>query len=214
MSHTKGEPDRYYFYTTSLHWTLTMFTPASMEVVPENAFERVYCILTILSAIIVFSSFVSSITTAVSTFRRKRDEQVKQNADLVGFLQENRISLKLGTMIQTFMQKHVTRPSQVHRIHESDVPQLKQLPLFLREELAYEVYKPVICCHPLLRSALSIDNTFISSICQTAMSPKSVMPMIDVFGLGDECKAMYFVVAGELAYFRGLSSTPKAPGEC
>eukprot|EP00419_Tripos_fusus_P081735 CAMPEP_0172937318 /NCGR_PEP_ID=MMETSP1075-20121228/222464_1 /TAXON_ID=2916 /ORGANISM="Ceratium fusus, Strain PA161109" /LENGTH=179 /DNA_ID=CAMNT_0013798693 /DNA_START=495 /DNA_END=1031 /DNA_ORIENTATION=+ len=120
MSHTKGEPDRYYFYTTSLHWTLTMFTPASMEVVPENSFERIYCILTILSAIIFFSTLVSSITTAVATFRRKRAEQMKLNADLVGFLRENHISLKLGTMIQTCMQKHVTRPSQVHRIHESD----------------------------------------------------------------------------------------------
>jgi len=187
-----------------------MFTPASMEVVPQNSYERVFTIVTILSAIILFSSFLSSISTAVATFRRKHEERVKQNAALIRYMQENHVSLELGSRIQTFIRKHAMQPGQVHRIHTSDVPQLKQLPPFLKEQLACEVYRPVVCGHPFFNSMRNIDSGCVSAICGTAMSQQSVMPEHTVFRFGDNCKSMYFVVGGEMAYFEGgMSSSAK-----
>lgn len=197
-----------YFYATSLHWTLTIFTPAGVEVMPENAYERVFAIATILSAVIFFSSLLSNIPTAVAVLRRKRKQQRKQNANLVQFLQDNQISLGLGSRVQTFINGLGWETGAVLRIHESEVPQLKQLTPALKEELAIEVFGTVILAHPFLESMLEIEPDCVSHICQTAMSQQSVMPMHDVFVLDSECTAMYFVVGGEMAYFEGAKNKP------
>merc|ERR1712176_173624 len=55
-----------YAYSTALHWSLTQFTPASMEVTPKNAYERFFNIVVIVMALVIFSSFVSSITQAMT----------------------------------------------------------------------------------------------------------------------------------------------------
>jgi len=213
LENTDQEPSLSYFYVTSLHWTLTIFTPASMEVFPENSYERVFTIATIFSALIFFSSLLSNISTTVAAFRRKYDQQVKQDADLVQFLQDNQISLRLGSRVQAFIQGLRWETGGVHRIHASAVPQLKQLSPSLKEELACEVYGSVIRIHSMVTNMQDLEPDCISHICQTAMSQQSVMPMHDVFVLGSECKAMYFVVGGEMAYFVGAANKPLLPSD-
>merc|ERR1711976_256751 len=55
-----------YLYTTALHWALTQYTPASMEVTPRNWAERIYAIFVLLFGLLVFSSTISRITTSMS----------------------------------------------------------------------------------------------------------------------------------------------------
>ncbi|CAE8632903.1 unnamed protein product, partial [Polarella glacialis] len=45
-------------YTTALHWSLTQFTPASMDVNARNVPERVMSILVLFFSLITFSSIV------------------------------------------------------------------------------------------------------------------------------------------------------------
>merc|ERR1719277_2137023 len=47
-----------YLYATSLHWSLTQFTPASMEISARNLWERLFSICVLLFAMLVFSSIV------------------------------------------------------------------------------------------------------------------------------------------------------------
>jgi len=202
------EPDLPWYYATSLHWTLTQFTPASMEVVPENTYERFFAVATILCAIIFFSSFLSSIAAAVALFRRKREEQHINNANLIRFLQENHVSLDLAGHIQAFLSMQQTQRSVVHRVHESDVPQLKQLSEPLKERLASEVFMPVLVEHPLFRGIKMTTETCCTALCTGAMSMQSVLASQHVFSLGDECRAMHFIVAGEMAYFHGVRTKP------
>merc|ERR1712061_341712 len=63
-----------YRYTTSLHWSLTQFTPASMEVYPENGKERLFTVSVITIAMVTFSSFVSAITNAMTQLRNLNSE--------------------------------------------------------------------------------------------------------------------------------------------
>jgi len=208
LLNTDAEPDLSWFYATSLHWTLTQFTPASMEVVPENTYERFFAVCTILCAIIFFSSLLSSIAAAVALFRRKREEQHLQRASLIRFLQENHVSLDLAGRIQAFLSMQQTKRNVVHRVHESDVPQLKQLPEILKEQLASEVFLPVITRHPLFKGVRAITPSCVTAVCIDALSQQSVLASHPVFCLGEECRAVYFVVAGEMAYFHGVSTKP------
>merc|ERR1719217_1505271 len=58
-----------YKYLSSLHWTLTQFTPAGMEVYPHNSTERGFSVVVLLFALLFFSSFLSSITAAMTRLR-------------------------------------------------------------------------------------------------------------------------------------------------
>ncbi|CAE7597734.1 Kcnh7 [Symbiodinium microadriaticum] len=58
-----------YQYFTALHWSLTQFTPASMEVVPKNEIERLFNVVVIISAMVIFSTFISAITNAMNQLR-------------------------------------------------------------------------------------------------------------------------------------------------
>lgn len=64
-------------YSMSLHWTLTQFTPSTMEVFPQNLTERVFALIVVVFAMITFSSFISSITTAMNQLRNMNSEQAK-----------------------------------------------------------------------------------------------------------------------------------------
>ncbi len=75
----------WYRYSTALHWSITQFTPASMEVTPQNEYERFFTVCSstegdkhvwlcagrgiILSGMLIFSSFVSAITNAMNQLR-------------------------------------------------------------------------------------------------------------------------------------------------
>merc|ERR1712038_1719166 len=67
-----------YQYTSSFHWALTQFTPASIELQPRNYYERCFAILTLLFALIVFSLFISGITGALVDLRSLSSAKSKQ----------------------------------------------------------------------------------------------------------------------------------------
>merc|ERR1719499_204026 len=79
---TWGEPFQdfgvAYQYATSLHWTLTQFTPASMDVVARNVLERFYSIIVLLFAMVAFSSIVGTVTSSMTVIRTMRNDKQKQ----------------------------------------------------------------------------------------------------------------------------------------
>jgi len=92
MQQSHGEePGDWYFYATALHWSVTLFTPASMEVTPRNFWERLYNLAAILISLVIFPTFLTSITNSVFVFRNKTSDYRKANHDLNKYLQDNRI---------------------------------------------------------------------------------------------------------------------------
>ena len=106
-----------YVYLSSLHWSITQFTPASMEVNPQNCYERVFAILVIVIGLVAFSSFVSSITAAMSALHKQRELRMKQTGDIRRYIVENRLSLHLGSSIMAFMKAYDFTASM--RLHEA-----------------------------------------------------------------------------------------------
>jgi len=200
---TDHEANNWYVYATSLHWSLTQFTPASMEVVPVNTYERVFATITIFGALIAFSSFLSSITNEVASLRHKRRDQTNNQAQLVRYLAQNRVSLELGGRLQELALLQQVQSSRVRRVHENDVTLLENMPSSLKEQLRLEVFGPAIRDHPLLRTVSILFEFPFSSICFNAMSQQSLMPNHELFSFGMEAQFMYFVVAGKMVYYHG-----------
>jgi len=193
--HARGD---WYVYTTALHWSLTQFTPASMEVHAVNSKERIFTIVTIIFALLIFSSFLSTITSLMQNLRRLRAERQAEEQLLRSYLVENSISAELGTRISRFLKVNHFR-KQV-RMQEKDLKMLESLPKALKNLLREELHIPVATRMPFLKRLLSVDPTSAKRLCHVAIQQASYFVEEIVFEEGGEGNQMFFLVSGTLEY--------------
>merc|ERR1719420_2887739 len=101
-----------YRYATSLHWSLTQFTPASMEVIPHNVGERFFSVGVLLFALIIFSSFVSSITAAMTRMRNLNSDNNNNLSKLRRYLRDHKVSAKLAIRIKRYVEHTIAETQQ------------------------------------------------------------------------------------------------------
>lgn len=212
QSHGK-EPGNWYLYITALHWSVTQFTPASMEVTPKNLWERLYNLTVIFISLVLFPTFISSISNRVSAYRKRNIDFLDAKNDLFKFLQENRVSLDLSSRIQSVVIAQHIKQSKASLIHEPTVSLLKLLPRSLKEEMHAEIYQPVITMHPFFKELESQHEVTLVKICDMAMSQQSLGPGEELFAYGKEAEQVYFLVSGSLVYSEGPSPSQDISAE-
>lgn len=188
-----------YNYTTSVHWSLTQFTPASMEVVPKNTFERTYTVCTLLFAMVTFSSFVSSITNAMTRLRNLNSDSVEKATVLRQYLKENRIPGEVCNRIWAWLQ--YTEDTSKSRTHEKQVAILPILPAVLQTELHRVIYKPLLDKHPwfarFARSNMDAMRGLYRCLVEVGLTFGK-----ELFHTGQHADRMWFVFSGNLRYLR------------
>lgn len=195
----QGQLSVFYWYLASLHWSLTQFTPASMDVVPVNSYERAFTIVVIVFALVVFSSVVSSITSATSALRSLSMQRLQQEELLRRYITEKRVSFQVGSRVYDYIKYKLKR--DVRRVHESDVVALKQMPNTLQMQLRCDVYGPLLVVHPVFHHFDLARDGVMEEICHTAMSERTVMPGSEFFTIGTPSTSMCFLFSGSLDYY-------------
>eukprot|EP00927_Polykrikos_kofoidii_P046310 TRINITY_DN40533_c0_g1_i1.p1 TRINITY_DN40533_c0_g1~~TRINITY_DN40533_c0_g1_i1.p1 ORF type:complete len:1029 (+),score=174.14 TRINITY_DN40533_c0_g1_i1:195-3089(+) len=186
-----------YYYSTSLHWSLTQFTPASMEVTPCNAYERFFNVVVILVALVIFSSFVSSITTAMTHIRNINAAKTAREAAIRSYFAENSISAALASRVWHYMGKN--KCVGTRRLREADIPSLGALPQEILDQLHEEVRMPVICVHPFFQYYSQLDKISSLKLTTQAVREASLKPL-ERYAHWEDPQDMVFVVHGQLEY--------------
>jgi len=189
-----------YRYSTALHWSITQFTPASMEVVPQNEYERLFTVCIILSGLLIFSSFVSAITNAMNRLRNLNSWRNEQESLLRRYLRENLVTPSLTARIHNCLNKAMQQSRR--RVHEDEINILQLLPLSLKFELSNEIYAPALGKHPFFTFCHSCLPSESRKIYSTAVSQKSLVISQELITTGEAGKHMYFLVSGTLVYSR------------
>eukprot|EP00931_Biecheleriopsis_adriatica_P108176 TRINITY_DN82511_c0_g1_i1.p1 TRINITY_DN82511_c0_g1~~TRINITY_DN82511_c0_g1_i1.p1 ORF type:complete len:918 (-),score=156.58 TRINITY_DN82511_c0_g1_i1:28-2781(-) len=193
--------DRSYQYSTSLHWSLTQLTPASMEVNAQNTLERLFTILVVISAMVTFSSFVSAITGATNQLQRLNRERAEHLAKMRQLCVENKIPVHLVTRTNSCLLQALTH--EKHRLHVQDVAAIKYLPQGLQEDLMDAVYCRATKLHYLFRKLTTNHAALTAKLHANAFEDLSVPREADVFVFSQEATKMFFVMMGSLAYSQG-----------
>jgi len=205
-----------YLYTTSMHWSVTQFTPASMEIVPANWRERTFTIFVIIGAMVIFSSFVSSITNTMNHLRTMNQEQRKEFWKLQQYFVRQGISVGLCIRIRKHLDHHLVE-KQKH-IKEADIPLLKHLSEPMQVELHYEVFAPLVRQHPLFEAYDDEFSHSMTRICHRALDQVSISQGDVLFSRGENASQMYFIRSGMMRYtlgyteetFQGRTSTNRS----
>jgi len=187
-----------YQYFTSLHWSLTQFTPASMEVVPENVLERGFTVAVLIFAMVMFSSFVSAITMGMTRLQNLNSEQNLNIMVLRRYLSENKVSGELTSRIWDCL-RHAKDKSK-RRLHQEEIKIIPELPQRVRADLCEEVYAPLLTIHPFFHRLQVNYHLSTRKIFQVALHEVTVSLGREVFLHGEASDNMYFVVRGTLVY--------------
>uniref|UniRef100_A0A7S4SR31 Ion transport domain-containing protein n=1 Tax=Alexandrium monilatum TaxID=311494 RepID=A0A7S4SR31_9DINO len=209
------EMDIGYQYATSLHWTLTQFTPASMDVVARNLQERLYSIVVLLFAMVAFSSIVGTVTSSMTVIRQMKNDKQKQFWMLRRYLKQKNVSMDLTTRMTRFLEHSCQKQQRL--IQASKVTLLTQLSDQLARELAFEMFEPCLRNHAFFRF-LCKDMKFVAQrICKMALKAMQVAIDDTIFSLGEEASKAFIIKSGELGYTQQngcLLMPPPALKEC
>jgi len=177
-----------------------------MEVVPCNWAERYYTLAVVLLGLLIFSSFVSSITTSMTHLRAFSAEETRKMDRMKKYIVDNRISLQLGSCIFSYLRKG---QADYRFLHIQELELYKVLPESLQTDLWLEVAAPVLTSHPLFHRLTSLDEQLAIQTCRAGISEKYVTPDETVFSVGEMATCMQYTLIGKLRYYMGSSRRPR-----
>jgi len=187
-----------YRYSTSIHWAITQCTPASMEVHPVNAIERSFAVIVDLAGLIVFSTFISTITTRMTQLRTFGYAVREERKLMRNYFKNNHISLHLGIRIMNFAKS--LQHSKKARTNRDDISVMVAMPERLRKELDSEVFSPILCAHALFNHLFMMNSSLIREISASAVNDKVLVAKEELFTRKGIAPCMYFFISGTLEY--------------
>lgn len=188
-------------YMTSLHWSLTQFTPASMEIYPVTVAERIYAVVILLFAMIAFSSFVSMLTASMTELRNISSDESRQFWLLRRYLRDWGVPRNVGMRIHHYLEYAYQRQRQ--RVQERDVRLLALLSEPLREELKHATFNQYLVIHPLFLHCGQSMKVFGRSLTSASLASGDT-----IFNCGEEATQLYFLTTGMVEYLLGELALP------
>lgn len=187
-------------YSAAFHWSITQFTPASMEVQPQNLGERVFAITIVVFALVGFSYVVGSITGSLTELRSISNYSTQQFWNLRRYLRQNSVPVELSIRVQKYLE-HVWQSRQTKYSLES-VNIVKLLSEQLFAELQWELSVPHLQPHPLFHQLSMVSKISMLRLAGTAISRKPLAQSDSLFIPGEHATHMSIVVHGRLLYSR------------
>jgi len=189
-----------YLYATSLHWSLTQFTPAPIDIQPQNLSERVFTITVVFCALVGFSYVVGSITASLAQLRSLNEEEADLFWDLRAYLKRNKVEHFLSVRIQRYL--HNAWRQQFRNKAHHQIKLFALLSEQLEIELVFNVHANHLTVHPLISKLLKASKVTAHRVAKTAVSTKHIANQDPLFIFGEIPSHMYIVTQGRLQYNR------------
>jgi len=201
------DTDWTWLYLSSMHWSLTQFTPASMSIQPTTKLERLFALLTVFFALVIFSYIVGSITGSLAQLRQIASGATRDYWLLRRYLQKNHVPTTLSLRIVRFVQHAYNR--QQEKMSVSQVSLLKLLSSQLNAELQCSLNLPHLKVHPLFNYLNDAATVTLNKVAQDAVTRIQMARGDTLFLLNQDGAGMYFVISGRILYSRDTEMGPK-----
>eukprot|EP00931_Biecheleriopsis_adriatica_P010690 TRINITY_DN111762_c0_g1_i1.p1 TRINITY_DN111762_c0_g1~~TRINITY_DN111762_c0_g1_i1.p1 ORF type:complete len:764 (-),score=119.84 TRINITY_DN111762_c0_g1_i1:60-2267(-) len=195
-------------YTTSLHWSITQFTPASMDVSAVNTLERVFSISILFISLVSLSSIIGSVSASMTQLRGLKGDTTKQFWMLRRYLRERQVERNLRDRILRYVE------SQTEDTNKSTPPGkvalLSVLSEPLKRELATAMFEPTLREHPLFGYLSGNMPKILERICENIKTLRYAEDDI-VFRNNEEAVQFYVVKSGIFDYTLSGMAHPREP---
>lgn len=185
-------------YLTSLHWSITQFTPASMDVSATNNAERLFSIIILFWALVALSSVIGNVSSAMTALRTMSGDEMQKFWMLRRYLKQKGISKPLQDRVVKYLEYEVA--SKKDKVPVAKVALLVLISDNLRLELAKEINAPLLECHPFFTYISEEIPALMFKLCYTCLSTAAYAESDNVFSAGNEGVSMYFLRLGQFEY--------------
>ncbi|CAK9115206.1 Potassium voltage-gated channel subfamily H member 7 (Ether-a-go-go-related gene potassium channel 3) (ERG-3) (Eag-related protein 3) (Ether-a-go-go-related protein 3) (hERG-3) (Voltage-gated potassium channel subunit Kv11.3) [Durusdinium trenchii] len=194
-----------YRYATALHWSLTQFTPATVDVHPQNMVERTFAILVLIFGLVLFSSFVSSITASMTQLRNMQEDKSKQFWLLRRYLLQKKVPQDLTFKVLRYTEYATSRSGEA--IPEHRITILSLLTKQLQSELRFVTHFGCVKLHGFFKLVCTMNESLLHMMSTgKALVSKALASQDPLFELVDPALCMYFVDQGQVQYCQGQSA--------
>lgn len=187
-----------YRYSTSLHWSLTQFTPASMDVHPQNVWERYFAIMVLIAGLVLFSSFISSITGSMSQLRNMKADKSKQFWLLRRYLKQQKVPRDLCFRVLRYIEYAMNNVDD--RVPEGRITILNSLTEQLRNELKFFTHFRDLISHPLFGHIRRLSEAILNRMSGRVLRETELAAGDKLFSLVDASTEMFFIQQGHIQY--------------
>jgi hypothetical protein len=187
-----------YFYSLALHWSMTQFSPATNNIAPANVAERIFASGVVLMGMITFSSFLSSMASAINELKSFNAARNQERRKLIRFISGKRMSPSLSRKIISHFDQEANKAQS--SLVEGDVPLLTQLPESVRVRLHQELYFKHLMANTILSHSSGISGRCFLAICHEAMSGERYTISEEVFMDGKYTESAYIITSGSFEY--------------
>ncbi|CAK9049794.1 unnamed protein product [Durusdinium trenchii] len=187
-----------YRYSTSLHWSLTQFTPASMDVHPQNVWERYFAIMVLIAGLVLFSSFISSITGSMSQLRNMKADKSKQFWLLRRYLKQQKVPRDLCFRVMRYIEYALKTVDE--RVPEERITILTSLTDQLRNELKFFTHFRCLVAHPMFCYIRKMSEAILNRMSGRVLHTKELAAADPLFSLVDAASEMFFIQQGNIHY--------------
>lgn len=185
-------------YVLAIHWSITQFTPATNNINPANVRERVYAVFVVFFALIMFSSFLGSLASAMTQLKKIHIERFQEEEQIRKFIFERQVSLNVARRIWNFYRTIYKLPSTT--LCHNDIAFLKKLPAMLRISLHEDISMPIVCRHRAIGFLDHVDHKMMCLVCDRALSESGVRHGHEIFNIGSCASHMIFLNSGSVQY--------------
>lgn len=196
--------DKRYLYLAALHWSLAQFT-GNMDIYPNNSRERLYTLVVMVVALLLFSVLISSVTSTMVQLQVSYQERLQIMKTLRDFLRVHGIDPDLSMQVKDAITKRMREESDV-KSHEK---LLQLMPTRLLIRVQFEVRWPILVKNSIFKSLEQECPALVQRLCAKGIEDVLVQADDVVFSSGDKCSSMYFVSRGR---FRHLDSRGSEEG--
>lgn len=197
--------NRFYQYTSSLHWSIAQMTLGSIDVVASNTAERLFNILMLLVGLLFSCSLVSTLSTTMIDLRMSVTKQNKMMRKLRQFLRQHDVHSRVSSRVT---QQVSHRLKQKDPLTEADVEVLSMISSSLRSELRHHMFKEHLATYPIFDLVAGLNLSTSIAICNSAVEFRYLQSGDDLFPTGAACDCAYYVVDGSLTYVQEPDTAP------
>jgi hypothetical protein len=181
-----------------LHWAIAQFTPGPQQIQPQNSWERAYTVLVLLFGMVIFSSFIASVTQARMQMSKMMSKFERDFWLLRKFCRQNKISPQLRSRMKRYIDLVVVPAQQ--KLNTPDVVLIPRLSPYIRAQLTTEIFSQSLGVHPFFARLISGNHSVMDHICTQCVEVTALACGDVAFVGGQVAHFMYLITGGVLDY--------------
>lgn len=186
-------------YLTSVHWAFAHLLLGEIDVTPTKAAERAYSILIHSVGLIVFSSFVSSLTELMAHAAEQSAEKSRRDSEVRDYMEDHLVCVRLTSCIEHY-RRHARHHAHRQKLPREDIDGLENLPEALAVKLSEEVYMRKLKAHGFFSVFQRLWSDHIGEIIHQVVGEKYFAPDEEIFLAGQSTECVYIVAKGQVWY--------------